>query len=74
MKKCDVYMRKCMSGDCAKHWDRSQSSVFYLIKITCAGYKLGIVIYVVDKSPVLIPSYGIEFFALACIKYTDRNN
>ena len=63
-----------MSGDCAKHWDRSQSSVFYLIKITCAGYKLRIVIYVVDKSPVLIPSYGIEFFALACIKYTDRNN
>lgn len=63
-----------MSGDCAKHWDRSKSSVFYLIKITCAGYKLGIAIYVVDKNPVLIPSYRIEFFALACIKYTDRNN
>lgn len=47
----------------------SEGSIFQLTKSTCAGYKLGIVIYVVDKRPVLIPSYQIEFFALACIKY-----
>ena len=61
MKKCNVYMRKCINGDCAKHLDGSESSVFQLTKSTCAGYKLGIVIYVVDKRPVLMQLYGIEF-------------
>ena len=61
MKKCNVYMRKCINGDCAKHWDDSESSVFQLTKSTCAGYELGIVIYVVGKRSLLIQLYGIGF-------------
>ena len=53
-------MRKCISGDCTKHWDGSESSIFQLTKSTCAGYELGIVIYVVDKKPVFIQWYVID--------------
>ena len=56
-----MYMRKCISENCAMHWDGSESSVFQLTKSTCAGYELGIVIYVVDKALVLIQLCGIEF-------------
>ena len=59
MKKCNVYMRKCISGDCTNHWNGSESSIFQLTKSTCAGYELGIVIYVIDKRPVFY-NYVIE--------------
>ena len=54
-------MRKCISGDWAKHWDGSESSVFQLTKSSCAGYELGIVIYGVDKKPALMQLYEIGF-------------
>ena len=60
MKKCNVYMRKCMSEDCTKHWDGSETSVFQLTKSTCAGYELGIAIYFVDKRSFLIQLYETE--------------
>ena len=48
-------MRKCISGDCTKHWDGSESYIFQLIKSTCAGYELGI-IFLVKKRPDFIQS------------------
>ena len=39
----------------------SEGSIFQLTKSTCAGYKLGIIIYVVDERLVLMQLQGNKF-------------
>ena len=39
----------------------SEGSIFQLTKSTCAGYKLGIIIYVVDERLALMQLQGNKF-------------